>query len=125
MSTTETTALVRASAANRRIMLGGAALGLPVLLPARDFEQPVIGRSLLPIAQDGVGANNRLNLSEASGVAGIEIGMVRLGCLAERSPQAVGVIVRKCLKQIVERLHGSTTQIPIFPTSPPALALFN
>ena len=35
-----------------------AALGLRVLLPARDFEQPVIGRSLLPIAQDSVGANN-------------------------------------------------------------------
>ena len=36
----------------------GAALWFPALLPARDFEQPVIGRALLPIAQDGVGADN-------------------------------------------------------------------
>ena len=28
-----------------------AAFWLPALLPARDFEQPIIGRSLLPIAQ--------------------------------------------------------------------------
>jgi hypothetical protein len=45
--------------------------------------------------------------------------MVRLGCLAERSPQAVGVIVRKCLEQIVERLHGSILKYQYFPPVPP------
>jgi hypothetical protein len=88
-------------------------------LPARDFEKPVIGRSLLPIAQDGVGANNTPESFRSFRVAGIEIGMVRLGCLAERSPQAVGVIVRKCLKQLVERLHGSILKYQYFPPVPP------
>jgi hypothetical protein len=98
---------------------GGAALVLRALLPLGDFEQPVIGRALLSIAQDGVGTNNTPESFRSVRVAGIEIGMVRLGCLAECNPQAFGVIVRKCLEQLVESLHGSTLKYRYFPTSPP------
>jgi hypothetical protein len=99
------------------------ALGRLALLPRCDFEQPVIGRPLLPIAQDGVGANDAPESFRSFRVTGIEIGMVRLGCLAERSPQLVGVIVRKCLEQIVERLHDSTHSNTDISPSPPAPAV--
>jgi hypothetical protein len=46
--------------------------------------------------------------------------MVRPGSLAERGSQTIGVIVRKCLEQIVERLHGSSLKYRYFPTSSPA-----
>jgi hypothetical protein len=97
----------------------GPALGLRALLPLGDFEQPVIGRALLAIAQDGVGANNTPESFRSFRVAGIEIGVVRLGCFAERSPQAFGVIVRKRPEQIVESLHDSTLKYRYFPPVPP------
>jgi hypothetical protein len=87
-------------------------------LSLREFEQPVIFRALLPIAEDGVGANDAPESFRSFGV-GIEIGMVRPGRLAERGSQTVGVIVRKCLEQIVERLHGSSLKYRYFPPVPP------
>jgi hypothetical protein len=51
------------------------------LLPLGDFEQPVIGRALLPIAQDGVGANNTPESFRSFRVAGIEIGWFALAAL--------------------------------------------
>ena len=103
----------------------GEAFWLWTLLPACDFEQPVIGLSLLFIAQDGIGANDAPKSFRSFRVAGIEIGMVRFGCLAERSSQALGVIVRQCLKQIIESLHGGSLKYRYCLPVPPHWHVFN
>ena len=82
-----------------------AALWLPTLLPARDFEQPVIGRSLLLVAQYGVGADNPPESLCSFRVAGIDVGMVCLRGLTECSSKTVRVVVRKRPQQIVKSCH--------------------
>jgi len=115
----ETTALVRGQRPIDGSVLERSRLGLLFCLPARDFREPVIGRSLLPIAQDGL-REQYAESFRSFRVAGIEIGMVRLGCLAERSPQVVGVTSGSASSNRRASSWQHTLKYRYFTTSPPA-----
>jgi hypothetical protein len=61
----------------------------------------IIGRALLGIVQDVVGAHQLPEPQRSIGIVGIDIRMRGLGGLAERRPQPFGVIARKRPEQIV------------------------
>ena len=82
-----------------------AALWLLTLLPACDFEQLVVGRSLLLVAQYGVGADDPPESLCSFRVAGIDVGMACLRGLTECSSETVRVVVRKRPQQIVKSCH--------------------
>ena len=65
-------------------------------MPVCDRQQPLIGRALLFVAENVVGADDPPEPVGRIEVAGIVVGMVGLGGLAERCPEAFGVIVSKC-----------------------------
>ena len=67
----------------------------------RDGEQFIVGRALLGICQDVIGAHQLPEPQRGVGVLGIDIGMCSLRGLAERRPQPLGVITRKRSEQIV------------------------
>jgi hypothetical protein len=66
----------------------------------------IIGRSLLVIAEDVMGTDKLPESQRSIRVVGICVGVCGLGSLAERRPKALGIIVRKRTKQLVQRRHG-------------------
>jgi hypothetical protein len=78
-----------------------------------------IGRALLFVAENVVGADDPPEPVGRIDVAGIVVRMVGFGGLAERCPEAFGVIVSKCTKQIVKGYHhpsrnSDPQQFPLF-----------
>ena len=61
----------------------------------------IVGRALLGIRQDVIGAHELPEPQRSIRIVGIDVGMGRLRGLAERGPQALGVITRKSSEQIV------------------------
>jgi hypothetical protein len=61
----------------------------------------IVGRALLGIGQDVIGAHQLPEPQRSIGIVGIDIGMCSLRGLAECRPQALGVITRKRSEQIV------------------------
>ena len=85
--------------------LGGGARGRQLLLQAREIQQMVIGRPLLDIAKDFVGADDLPELQRRVGIAGMDIGVGAFDGLTERGPETFGIILRKGPKQIIKRFH--------------------
>jgi hypothetical protein len=67
----------------------------------RNGEQLIIGRALLGIGQDVLGAHQLPEPQGSIGIVGIDIGMGSLRGLAERRPLPLRVITRKRSEQIV------------------------
>ena len=61
-------------------------------------QQRVIGRSLPLVTENGMGADDPPEPLRSIRIAGIVVGMVGLGGLAECRPEAVSIIVSKRTK---------------------------
>ena len=85
---------------------GGGARGRRILLQACEIQQMVIGRPLLNIAKDFVGADDLPELQRRVGIARMDVGVGPFDGLAECGPETLGIILRKSPKQIVKRFHS-------------------
>ena len=74
---------------------GGGALGRQLLFQAREVQQMVIGRPLLNVAKDFVGADDLPELQRRVGIAGMDVGVGAFDGLTESGPQSFGIILRK------------------------------
>ena len=61
----------------------------------------IVGRALLGVRQDVIGAHELPESQRGIRIVGIDVRMGRLSSLAERGPQAFSVIARKSSEQIV------------------------
>jgi hypothetical protein len=65
----------------------------------------IVGRALLAIAKNLVGADDRAKSQRRVRIARPNVGMGALDGPAKRDPQALGVVLWKRPKQIVKRIH--------------------
>jgi hypothetical protein len=97
-------------------LVGDSTLCRLLLLTLRDFQQTIISRTLLGIAENLVGTHDPAELGFRIRVCRIDIGMRPLGRATKRSPQVIGFIVRKRAEQIVKRLHRKALSVALHPT---------
>ena len=64
------------------------------LLDPGKLQEMVVRRPLLAIEQDFLGADDLAEFLAGFRIAGVEIGMSPFHRLAERRPQAVGIVAR-------------------------------
>jgi hypothetical protein len=84
----------------------------------------VVGRALLWIAEDFIGANDLPEFQRRIGIVRPQIGVGAFDGCAERAPQTFGVIVWQGPKQIVKRIHDRSRRwISSSPTEIPAANL--
>ncbi len=65
----------------------------------------VIGRPLLNVAKDFVGADDLPELQRRVGIARMDVGVGAFDGLTEGGAESFGIILRKGPKQIVKRFH--------------------
>src|ERR1700722_7400783 len=65
----------------------------------------VVGRALLVIAEDIVGADDLPEFQRGFGIVRSDVGMGAFDGSSERGPETFGVIVWKSPEQIVQRIH--------------------
>jgi hypothetical protein len=79
------------------------------MVPER--QQMIISRTLLGIAENLVGTHDPAEFKSGIQVFRIDVGMDSLDRATERSPQLIGIVVRKRAEQIVKRLHGKALTV--------------
>ena len=87
-------------------LVGGSLLWRLLLLTVRECQQMIISSTLLGIAENLVGPHDPAESKSGIPVSRIDVGMDSLDRATERSPQLIGIVVRKRAEQIVKRLHG-------------------
>ncbi len=68
--------------------------GMLDLLDPGEFQEMVVGRALLAIKQDFLGAYDLAEFLPGVGITGVEIGMSPLHRLTEGGPQTFGIVAR-------------------------------
>jgi hypothetical protein len=75
------------------------------------FQLPIVSRPLLRLAEAGVGGDNVPEPRRSIRIAGMEIGMVRLECRAERFLKSFFVVIRTRTKRLAKRFHRGVLSI--------------
>ena len=75
------------------------------LLQPREFQQVVVCRALLVIAEDIVGADDLPEFQRGFGIVRSDVGMGAFDGSSKRGPESFGVIVWESPEQIVQRIH--------------------
>ena len=73
----------------------------------------IISPSLLGIAENLVGTHDSAEFKSGIQVFRIDVRMDSLDRATERSPQLIGIVVRKRAEQIVKRLHGNALSLSV------------
>ena len=68
----------------------------------------IVGRALVRIGEDAVGADDLPEFESCVGIAGMEVGVGSLDGATEGASQLFGVVARKGSEQIVQRIHRRT-----------------
>ncbi|HWX64147.1 MAG TPA: hypothetical protein VN024_37345 [Bradyrhizobium sp.] len=76
-------------------------------LPARLFQQMIIGSALVCVIQDFHGTDDEPEVQRSFGIVRTDVGMDALDRLAKGCPEITGVVTGKRSKQIIKRRHGS------------------
>jgi hypothetical protein len=97
----------------------GALRQLPLFLVSK-VEQMVVGRALLRIGKNLIGANDLAELQSRLGVARVKIGMNPFDGVTEGGSEFFGIITRKSSEQIVQRLHRRSHEYSTLSTENPA-----
>src|SRR5216684_5886244 len=92
-------------------LVGGSLLCRLPLLMVRERQQMIISSTLLGIAENLVGTHDLAEFKSGIQVFRIDVGMDSLDRATERSPQLIGIVVRKRAEQIVKRLHGNALRV--------------
>jgi hypothetical protein len=92
---------------------GDSVLYRLLLLNARYFQQMIISRTLLDIAENLIGTHDPAEFKSGIRVSRIDVWMGLLDRATECSPQAFGIIVRKRAEQIVKRLHSKAPAVSL------------
>ena len=74
-------------------------------------QQMIISGTLLGIAENLVGTHDPAKFKSGIRVFRIDVGMDSLDRATERSPQLIGIVVRKRAEQIVKRLHSNALAV--------------
>jgi len=79
--------------------------GCRIFLDLREHQQMVVGRALVLVGKDFVGADDLPESQRGIRIAGPDVGMGALDSLAKRRAQGFCVIVGESPKQFVKRIH--------------------
>ena len=71
----------------------------------------IVGRALLLVDEDVIGADDLPEFLAGGGVAGIEIRVSAFDGATECGPELFCVVARQRAEQIVQRLHWSTCKL--------------
>jgi len=94
-----------------------AALGPRAGLPALELQQLIVEGALLRVAQDGVGTHDIPEPRGGSGIAAAQVGVARLGGIAVRILQRLGIVGLIHAEQVIKGDHGVPPRM-----APPASA---